>query len=217
MTTQVHRVRSEQDAQLRSGPAGCLGRDASIHLDDGWTTHEDPVSAAAWFSASACRFGRWVLDLSASVRQAPGVKDLDLKRAQQVLDSILQHELAGVIRYTHYALMVTGPNRIPIVDFLKAQANESLLHAQQVGEILTGLEGHPSLSTSPMEETHRHAIKDVLEESLAHEQAATERYRELLDVVQDASIYLEEFARSMIGQEELHQIELRKMLRDFGE
>jgi len=145
------------------------------------------------------------------------MKDLDLERTREVLDSILQHELAGVIRYTHYALMVTGPNRIPIVDFLKAQANESLLHAQQVGEILTGLEGHPSLSITPMEETHRHSIKDVLSESLAHERGATERYRELLDVVQDASIYLEEFARSMIGQEELHQLELRKMLRDFSD
>ena len=143
------------------------------------------------------------------------MRELDFKRTQQVLDSILRHELAGVIRYTHYALMVTGPNRIPIVDFLKAQANESLLHAQQVGEILTGLEGHPSLGIEPMEETHRHSVHDILAESLAHEMTATERYRELLEVVQDASIYLEEFARSMIGQEELHQLELRKMLRDY--
>lgn len=141
--------------------------------------------------------------------------ELDVARTQKVLDAILQHELAGVIRYTHYALMVTGPNRIPIVDFLQAQATESLLHAQQVGEILTGLEGHPSLGIAPMEETHRHSVHDILQESLAHEMEATRCYRELLDVVKDASIYLEEFARSMIGQEELHQLELRKMLRDY--
>ena len=41
--------------------------------------------------------------------------------------------------------MVRGPNRIPIVDFFKAQAAESLVHAQQAGEILTGLGGHPSV------------------------------------------------------------------------
>lgn len=34
-------------------------------------------------------------------------------------------------------------------------------------------------------------------------------------MVKDRSIYLEEYARGMISQEELHSMELRKMLRDF--
>jgi bacterioferritin len=143
------------------------------------------------------------------------MRELDVKATVAILDEVLQHELAGVVRYTHYALMVTGPNRIPIVGFLKAQANESLLHAQQVGEILTGLEGHPSLAISPIEETHKHSTDDILLESLNHEVEATRRYRELLRTVEGASIYLEEFARQMIGTEELHQLELRKMLRDY--
>jgi bacterioferritin len=143
------------------------------------------------------------------------MRDLDIEKTVAILDQILQHELAGVVRYTHYALMIIGPNRIPIVQFLKAQATESLLHAQQVGELLTGLEGHPSLTIAPIEETHKHATLELLQESLNHEEEATRRYRELLDVVQDRSIYLEEFARQMIGTEELHQLELRKMLRDY--
>ena len=48
----------------------------------------------------------------------------------------MECELAGVVRYTHSSMMVSGPHRIPIVDFLKEQANESLIHAQQAGEIL---------------------------------------------------------------------------------
>jgi bacterioferritin len=112
--------------------------------------------------------------------------------------------------------MVTGPNRIPIVDFFKAQATESLLHAQQVGEILTGLEGHPSLQIAPMEETYQHTVRDILQESLAHEKNALDLYKKLLDIVEDASVYLEEFARTMIGTEELHNIEIKKMLRDFS-
>jgi bacterioferritin len=143
------------------------------------------------------------------------MRDLDLKKTVAILDEILQHELAGVVRYTHYALMIIGPNRIPIVQFLKAQATESLLHAQQVGELLTGLEGHPSLTVGPIEETHKHATLELLQESLNHEEEATRRYRDLLDVVEGRSIYLEEFARQMIGTEELHQLELRKMLRDY--
>lgn len=144
-----------------------------------------------------------------------GMRELDAKATVAVLDEILQHELAGVVRYTHYALMVTGPNRIPIVQFLQAQATESLTHAQQVGEILTGLEGHPTMGVGRLEETHEHSVEAILRESLNHEEQAVAAYRRLLEQVQDASIYLEEFARSMIGQEELHQMELRKMLRDY--
>ena len=144
------------------------------------------------------------------------MKDLDQGKAISVLQTIMEFELAGVVRYTHYALMITGPNRIPIVAFFKAQATESLLHAQQVGEILTGLEGHPSLQITQMEETNKHSVGDILAESLAHETNALNMYKKLLDVVQDASVYLEEFARTMIGNEELHAIEIKKMLRDFS-
>ena len=143
------------------------------------------------------------------------MQDLDQEKAIDVLRSLMEFELAGVVRYTHYSLMITGPNRIPIVDFFKAQATESLLHAQQVGEILTGLEGHPSLQIAPMEETYKHSVKDILQESLTHEKNALQMYKKLLDIVEDASVYLEEFARTMIGNEELHAIEIKKMLRDF--
>jgi bacterioferritin len=37
----------------------------------------------------------------------------------------------------------------------------------------------------------------------------------LLEAVEGSSVYLEEYARTMIGQEELHGMELKKMLRDF--
>lgn len=144
------------------------------------------------------------------------MRELDQKKTIELLSSIMEFELAGVVRYTHYSLMVTGPNRIPIVEFFKLQATESLTHAQQVGEILTGLDGHPSLKIAPMEESYQHTVRDILEESLSHERKALDLYKKLLDTVEDASVYLEEFARTMIGTEELHNIEIKKMLRDFS-
>jgi bacterioferritin len=144
------------------------------------------------------------------------VKELDQKKTIDLLNQLMEFELAGVVRYTHYSLMVIGPNRIPIVQFFKAQATESLLHAQQVGEILTGLEGHPTQKIATIEESYKHSVQDILQESLNHEKKALELYKTLLDVVSDASIYLEEFARTMIGTEELHTIEIKKMLRDFS-
>lgn len=144
------------------------------------------------------------------------MKDLDVEKTHALLTTIMEFELAGVVRYTHYSLMVTGPNRIPIVQFMKTQASESLLHAQQAGEILTGLGGHPSLRIAPIDESFTHSMQAILEESLDHEQRALTLYKALLDVVEDSSVYLEEFARQQIGQEELHGLELRKMLRDIG-
>ena len=144
------------------------------------------------------------------------MKDLDTKATIKLLNTIMEFELAGVVRYTHYSLMVTGPNRIPIVDFFKAQAEESLMHAQEAGEIITGLEGHPSQKIAHIEETNRHSVQDLLKESMGHEQKALDLYKDLLDVVEDASVYLEEYARTKIGQEELHNLEVKKMLRDFS-
>ena len=144
------------------------------------------------------------------------MKDLNVERTQKLLSRIMEFELAGVVRYTHYSLMVSGPNRIPVVAFMQAQATESLLHAQQAGEILTGLGGHPTLKIAAIDETYRHAVRDILEESAAHEQRALNLYKELLDEVDDCSVYLEEFARGQIAAEEMHSLELRKMLRDIG-
>ena len=144
------------------------------------------------------------------------MKDLNTKSTIELLNQIMEFELAGVVRYTHYSLMVTGPNRIPIVDFFKGQASESLTHAQEAGEIITGLEGHPNQRIATIEETHQHSVKDLLKESFNHEQRALDMYKKLLGVVQNASIYLEEYARTKIGEEEMHNLEIKKMLRDFS-
>ncbi len=133
------------------------------------------------------------------------------------LNTILEFELAGVVRYTHYSLMVFGYNRIPIVSWLRGQATESLDHANKAGEIITHLGGHPSLSIGPLLETHNHDIGDILRESLAHETAALNAYKALLKLVEGDSVMLEEYAREMIYQEELHLGEVDKMLRKPGD
>jgi len=144
------------------------------------------------------------------------MQNLDLKKTCEILNAIMEYELSGVVRYTHSSIMVSGPYRIPIVEFLQAQANESLLHAQEAGELLTGLEGHPTQQIAPIEETHQHSVKDILQESLDHELHALGLYNKLLEVVDGKSIFLEEYARNKIGQEEQHSLELRKMLRDYS-
>ena len=144
------------------------------------------------------------------------MKEINSKEVCDILNEIMEYDLAGVVRYTHSSLMVTGPYRLPIVTFLKEQATESMLHAQQAGELLVGLDGHPSLRVANIEETNRHSNKEILEEVIEHELHAISLYKKLLMSVADASVYLEEYARSMIGEEEQHSLELKAMLKDFG-
>jgi bacterioferritin len=141
----------------------------------------------------------------------------ETQRAVKILNTIMEHELAGVVRYVHYSLMIYGYNRIPIVSWLKKNADESLVHAHKAGELVTMLGGHPSLKIGPLLETEQHDVGDILRESLEHEKAAVASYYELLKLSEGQSILLEEFAREMIVEEELHLDEVNKMLRKAGD
>lgn len=77
------------------------------------------------------------------------MKDAERTQAIAILNKIMELELAGVVRYTHYALMIFGYNRLPIVDWMKKNAEEGLLHARRAGELVTLLGGHPSLGIGP--------------------------------------------------------------------
>lgn len=141
----------------------------------------------------------------------------DKKKVIKILNEIMELELAGVVRYTHYSLMVFGYNRIPIVSWLKSNATEGLTHAHKAGELVTMMGGHPSLKIGKLLETEKHDIGDILRESLEHEQLSVKSYYKLLQLVEGKSVALEEYAREMIYQEELHQDEVNKMLRNPGD
>src|SRR3954465_12674082 len=135
---------------------------------------------------------------------------IDKDRVVALLNGILEQELAGVIRYTHYSLLVFGYSRIPIVSWLRDQATESLTHAQQAGEMITLLGAYPSLGIGPLLDNHKHDVGDIMRESLETEAKALALYRELLSCVMGHSVVLEEYARQMIYAEELHASEVTK-------
>ncbi len=143
--------------------------------------------------------------------------NFDKTAAVKLLNQIMEAELAGVVRYTHYALMVFGHNRIPIVSWLRNEATTCLAHANEAGELVTHFGEHPSLKIGSLLETHKHGINDILVESLEAEKTGLALYKQLLDMVIDRSVLLEEYTRRMIAEEELHIGEVNKMLRKPGE
>ena len=140
----------------------------------------------------------------------------DTARVVDILKRILELELAGLVRYLHYSFMIFGHNRIPIVAWLRQQADESQAHAVQAGEHITSLGEHPSLKIGSLLETHKHNVDEILREALAHEQEGLGEYRKLLAIVAGRNIMLEEYARAQIAAEEAHAAEIGKMLRKPG-
>ena len=141
----------------------------------------------------------------------------DKAAAVKLLNQIMEAELAGVVRYTHYSLMVFGHNRIPIVSWLRNEATTCLAHANEAGELVTHFGEHPSLKIGALLETHKHGINDILIESLEAERTGLALYKELFDLMRDRSVLLEDYARRMIAEEELRVGEVNKMLRKPGE
>ena len=145
--------------------------------------------------------------------------ELDAKLTQQIVDrlnNILELELAGVVRYMHYSFMIFGHNRIPIVAWLRDQANESSAHAVLAGEHITAFGGHPSLKIGPLLETHQHDVNEILKEAHEHEKEGLGAYYALLEIVAGKSVLLEEYARDQIAAEEMHLADIRKMMRKPG-
>jgi bacterioferritin len=133
------------------------------------------------------------------------------------LNQIVEHELAGAVRYTQYSLMVFGHARIPIIGWMREQANESLMHACQAGEEVTTLGGKVSLEIGELAGTHHETVDEMLEKLVAHERAGIALYEGLRKLTEGKSIPLEEMARQMLRAEAGHVSEIEKMLRNRGD
>ncbi len=147
----------------------------------------------------------------------PRHSSIDTDAVTTVLNKILEAELAGVVRYTHYSLMVFGHSRIPIVSWFRSQANETLLHAQRAGEMVTHIGGHPSLAIGELLESHHHDIEEMMRETIHAEAQTLDLYYDLLGLVEGKSVPIEEYARELIHEEEMHVDEIDKMLRRPGQ
>jgi bacterioferritin len=127
------------------------------------------------------------------------------------LNEILEWELSGVARYLHYSLMITGPNRIPIVKWFRDQALEAFDHAAVIGEKITSLGGHPSIKVTQPPERNEHAVMTILHESLEYELTGLKMYEGILPLA-EGNVALEELIREQIRTEQEHVEEVRKMI-----
>lgn len=145
------------------------------------------------------------------------MEEFDRDELVGVLNSIVELELAGAVRYTQYSLMVFGHARIPITGWMREQAAESLAHAVMAGEEVTALGAKVSLGIGDLVGTHHTTVDEMMQEMLVHERAGIELYERLHELTAGISISLEEYASQMVRSEEMHVGEIQKMLRSRGD
>jgi len=137
-------------------------------------------------------------------------------RVAEALQRLHSHEISGVVRYLHYAHMILGANRIPIVAWLKAQADEAMDHAWKIGEKMTAHGLHPEMRVLPIAESGKHIVVDVLAEALDYEHTGLDDYKALLKLVladHPDDVALEDWVRGFVAAETEHLEDASKMLR----
>lgn len=139
-------------------------------------------------------------------------RNFDVDAAVNQLSKILQMELATVVYYTHYGFMIYGHARIPIRSWFDEQATESLVHAQEAGDLIVHLGHRPEMGIAPLPAAHHNTIDEILTKAVGREEAGVELYRDLLDLIKDKSTVLEEYATRMIAAEAMHVSEMQLML-----
>jgi len=138
--------------------------------------------------------------------------DAKTKKMVDALNEALEHELGAIIRYLHHSFLVMGPNRQPLVGFLRARAKESLDHAVALGEKVTALGGHPTVKIVEHMEPGHQTTEEILREELESEKEAFAVYVKRLPAFKD-NLPLEFMMQQFIIEENEHIEGLEKLLR----
>ncbi len=142
----------------------------------------------------------------------PSKKRLDLAKPIDALQHCFDLEMSGVALYTGLSFRVFGPERVELVRFLREQAQESLLHAQGVGDRMVRLGANPALNAPEDLAENPRTVDDILRISLVHERRAVDGYRAVAAVADD-DFALMDYATRMVAEESDHVAEVELMLR----
>ncbi len=128
------------------------------------------------------------------------------------LNEALEHELGAIVRYLHHSYLVMGPNRDPMISFLRTRAKDSMDHANVLGEKITALGGHPSVKIAEHMEPGNQTLQEMLKEELDAEKDAFQIYVEKLPLFKK-NLALEYMMQQFIIEESEHIESLEKLLR----
>ena len=131
----------------------------------------------------------------------------------QRLNGLLAEEMEASIRYLHLAMAIEGSDKEKLAPMLKENYEETIEHAQLVGDKIVEMGGVPGPEIRLDLPAEKIDATDAIQIALAFEQAALDAYCELLELLEgsgDSSLV--EFARSQVELETQHVAELQQLL-----
>ncbi|HIA27202.1 MAG TPA: hypothetical protein EYN79_03650 [Planctomycetes bacterium] len=133
----------------------------------------------------------------------------------QRLNGLLAEEMEASIRYLHLSMTVEENDREKLSKMLQENFDETVEHAQMVGEMITQMGGTPSPVIRLDLPPERISASEAIQTALIFEQAALDAYRELLERVEvNGDAALLEFARAQVELESQHVRELQVLLEN---
>ena len=127
------------------------------------------------------------------------------------LNEDLAREYQAIIQYVVFSSTLKGAEYGDIAEELKVHASEELSHALEVAKQIDYLGGDPTVRGK--EAGYSQDSKEMLEIDLKSEQETIRNYRDRILQAESAGEYaLSEKLRSIIAQEQDHEIDLKDAL-----
>lgn len=158
------------------------------------------------------------------IEQGPVTDGYKADRAKviAVLNEALATELVCVLRYKRHYYMASGINAEPVAKEFLQHAKEEQLHADQIAQRITQLQGEPNFNPEGLA-TRSHSeyleggsLLEMITEDLVAERIAVESYSEIVRWLGNDDPTTRNLIEDILKKEEEHADDLSNMLKTFN-
>jgi bacterioferritin len=146
----------------------------------------------------------------------------DRQKVIDVLNEVLATELVCVLRYKRHYYMASGINAEPVAQEFLQHANEEQMHADQVAQRITQLQGEPNFDPEGLA-TRSHSqyveggsLVEMIREDLVAERIAIESYSEIIRWLGNDDPTTRGLIEGILAKEEEHADDLSNMLKTLS-
>jgi bacterioferritin len=142
----------------------------------------------------------------------------DVKKAIEILQTVLATEIVCVLRYTMHSIVAAGISSDAVKAEFAQHAREEQDHMLKVAERINQLGGKPDFnpeglsSRSASEYAEGGNLIDMIRENLVAERIAVEHYRELVRYFGDDDTTTRVMLEGILGVEEEHADDMHDLL-----
>ena len=147
----------------------------------------------------------------------------DREKVIKVLNDVLATELVCVLRYKRHYYMAAGIHAEPVAREFLEHANEEQIHANQVAERITQLQGEPNFdpqglaTRSHSEYVEGRSLLEMIQEDLVAERIAIESYSEIIRWLGNDDPTTRSLMEEILKKEEEHADDLSTLIANFNQ